>query len=46
MSATAISWAEALREGDDVLGAGTPAGSRVAQSLAFIEFLHEEMPVI
>jgi DNA-binding transcriptional regulator GbsR (MarR family) len=40
------SWAEALREGVDVLGAGTRAGTRVAESLAFIEFLHEEMPVM
>jgi DNA-binding transcriptional regulator GbsR (MarR family) len=40
------SWAEALREGVDVLGAATPAGTRVAESLAFIEFLHQEMPVM
>jgi hypothetical protein len=40
------SWAEALREGVDVLGAGTPAGTRIADSLAFIEFLHQEMPLL
>lgn len=40
------SWADALREGVDVLGTQTPAGTRVAESLAFIEFLHEEMPTM
>ncbi|HEU5158627.1 MAG TPA: MarR family transcriptional regulator [Streptosporangiaceae bacterium] len=38
------SWADCLREGVDILGRDTPAGVRVAESLAFIEFLHEEMP--
>jgi DNA-binding transcriptional regulator GbsR (MarR family) len=38
------SWAECLREGVDALGAASPAGLRVAESLAFVEFLHEEMP--
>jgi predicted transcriptional regulator len=38
------SFADSMREGVDALGADTPAGARVAESLAFFEFLHEEMP--
>lgn len=37
-------WEDRLREGLDALGADTPAGTRVAESLAFLEFLREEMP--
>jgi predicted transcriptional regulator len=40
------SWMASLREGVDALGTDTPAGTRVAETLAFIEFLHEEMPVM
>lgn len=39
-----LSWLDCLGEGVDVLGADTPAGVRVAESLAFVEFLHEELP--
>jgi predicted transcriptional regulator len=41
-----VSWLHTLREGADVLGAQTPAGARVAETLAFIEFLHGEMPLM
>ena len=37
-------WERALGEGVDVLGADTPAGRRLADSVAFFEFLQEEMP--
>jgi predicted transcriptional regulator len=39
-------WAAAARAGVDALGAATPAGRRVAESLAFFEFLQEEMPAL
>jgi DNA-binding transcriptional regulator GbsR (MarR family) len=41
-----MSWLRTLREGADILGAETPAGARVAETLAFVEFLHEEMPLM
>jgi predicted transcriptional regulator len=37
-------WEASVREGIEVLGAGTPAGERLAETLAFYEFVHEEMP--
>jgi hypothetical protein len=35
-------WEEALREGVDGLGADTPAGRRLAETLAFFEFVEGE----
>ncbi|GAA1342573.1 MarR family transcriptional regulator [Saccharothrix algeriensis] len=37
-------WKAPLQEGIDVLGAGTPAGRRIAETLAFFDFFHREMP--
>ena len=39
-------WIAATREGVDALGPGTPAGRRLAESLAFFEFLRQEMPAL
>ncbi len=39
-------WIESAREGVDVLDAETPAGARMAQTLAFYEFLQKEMPAM
>lgn len=36
-------WEVALREGVASLGAGTPAGRRMAETLAFFEFLEDEV---
>ena len=41
-----VRWIESAREGVDVLGAETPAGARMARTLAFYEFLHKEMPAL
>ncbi len=37
-------WITATRAGVDALGTATPAGERLAESLAFFEFLRTEMP--
>jgi predicted transcriptional regulator len=37
-------WEDSLREGVEVLGSGTRGGARVAETLAFIEFLHSHLP--
>ncbi|MCB5908572.1 GbsR/MarR family transcriptional regulator [Streptomyces pinistramenti] len=37
-------WETTLREGVDRLGEDSPAGRRMRETLAFFEFLHEEMP--
>lgn len=37
-------WERSLREGIDVLGRHTPAGARMAETLAFFEFLQKELP--
>lgn len=37
-------WESSLREGIDVLGADTPAGRRLVESLAYVDFLLEELP--
>ncbi|MGH3375588.1 MAG: GbsR/MarR family transcriptional regulator [Actinoallomurus sp.] len=37
-------WLASAREGIEVLGADTPAGRRMAESLAFFEFIREELP--
>jgi predicted transcriptional regulator len=39
-------WEETVREGVDVLGAGSAAGARMAETLAFFEFLRREMPAV
>jgi DNA-binding transcriptional regulator GbsR (MarR family) len=36
-------WEKCLREGMEALGPGTPAGARIMQSVAFAEFLQEEV---
>jgi DNA-binding transcriptional regulator GbsR (MarR family) len=36
-------WEASAREGIEVLGADTPAGRRMAESLAFFEFIREEL---
>lgn len=37
-------WDSSLREGIEVLGADTPAGRRMAESLEYVEFLLDELP--
>jgi predicted transcriptional regulator len=39
-------WASALRAGLDEVGPDTPAGRRLSETLAFFEFLEEEMPAL
>ena len=39
-------WSRAVREGVDALGPDTPAGARLAETLAFFEFLQAEMPAL
>jgi len=39
-----VRWESSLREGLDALGADTPAGARLAESLAFFAFMREELP--
>ncbi len=39
-------WIASTREGIDALGLASPAGQRLADSLAFFEFLREEMPAL
>lgn len=36
-------WEDALREGVASLGADTPAGGRLAETLAFFEFMEGEL---
>jgi DNA-binding transcriptional regulator GbsR (MarR family) len=36
-------WAASLREGADALGTDTPAGSRLAETVEFFEFLQKEL---
>ncbi|MFE4828093.1 GbsR/MarR family transcriptional regulator [Streptomyces sp. NPDC056672] len=36
-------WEQALREGVETLGRDTPAGARVAETVAFFEFLQKEL---
>ena len=37
-------WASLMREGADVLGIGTPAGERLAESAMFFDFVSKELP--
>jgi predicted transcriptional regulator len=39
-----VRWQERMREGVRALGAGSPAGRRMAESLAFFEFVQGELP--
>lgn len=39
-------WARAVRDGVAALGPDTPAGARLAETLAFFEFLQSEMPAL
>jgi predicted transcriptional regulator len=39
-------WTGVLREGVTILGPGTPAGERVADSVRFFEFVSTELPVV
>jgi DNA-binding transcriptional regulator GbsR (MarR family) len=39
-------WAKALSEGIDVVGAGTPAGKRMAEYAAFFDFVTSEFPAL
>lgn len=39
-------WTSVLREGVGILGADTPAGARVAESVRFFEFVSTELPLV
>ena len=39
-------WADAMRGGAEVLGAGTPAGARLAESAMYFEFISKELPAL
>ncbi len=39
-----VRWSNLLREGIDLIGAGTPAGSRMAEHAAYVEFVRKELP--
>jgi predicted transcriptional regulator len=39
-------WDTTLREGIEILGPDTPAGRRMAESMAYVEFLQEELPAL
>jgi DNA-binding transcriptional regulator GbsR (MarR family) len=39
-------WERSMREGMEALGPDTPAGARLAESMAFFEFLQEELPAV
>jgi predicted transcriptional regulator len=41
---TLVRWSNLLREGIDLIGAGTPAGSRMAGHAAYVEFVSRELP--
>lgn len=38
-----LRWQASAKEGIEALGADTPAGKRMAESLAFFEFIYEEL---
>lgn len=37
-------WADRMREGVDLLGANTPGGRRLAETVAFFDFIGKELP--
>ena len=39
-------WTGVLRDGVAILGADTPAGERVAESVRFFEFVSSELPLV
>ena len=39
-------WADAMRGGAEVLGAGTPAGARLTESAMYFDFISKELPAI
>lgn len=39
-------WADTMRQGAELLGAGTEAGRRMADSAEYFEFMHTEMPAV
>ena len=39
-------WADTMRGGAEVLGAGTPAGARLAESALYFEFVSKELPAL
>jgi DNA-binding transcriptional regulator GbsR (MarR family) len=39
-------WTTVLREGVPVLGADTPAGARIAESVRYFEFVSGELPLV
>jgi hypothetical protein len=39
-------WQASLREGIDLIGADTPAGERLTETLAFFDFVQEETPAM
>jgi predicted transcriptional regulator len=39
-------WMDVMREGIDAVGAGTPAGARMAETLAFFDFMEKELPPV
>lgn len=43
---TLLRWIGLLREGIELIGARTPAGARMAEHAAYVEFVSEELPGI
>ena len=41
---TLVRWSGLLRAGIDLVGAGTPAGARMAEHAAYVEFVSKELP--
>ena len=41
-----VRWEKAMQEGLDALGPDTPAGRRLAETLAFLQFVQEETPAM
>jgi DNA-binding transcriptional regulator GbsR (MarR family) len=41
-----LRWADTMRGGAEVLGPGTPAGARLAESALYFEFVSEELPAL
>jgi DNA-binding transcriptional regulator GbsR (MarR family) len=39
-------WADSMRDGAEVLGAGTPAGDRLAESALYFDFVSKELPAM
>ena len=43
---TLLRWIGLLREGIELIGARTPAGTRMAEHAAYVEFVSKELPGI